>query len=229
MTRDLLMKIIDGVLTSVSNKDLRDGRFEFPEGVTAIGPGAFRKCNLLVSVSIPEGVTTIGNGAFYYCTHLASVSIPKSLISIGDNVFSMLPSLSDMQVNAETQDKHDKILSSLPENILRKIHNKYQFFIFKITPEDEAKAASLPFPNITPRVMATHTKPLRLAKIEIIVTEELEHSLEILSKFVFLPIQRLLYDMLFSFAKFAASFESMVKLFPDLKSLPVYGVDKPAL
>ena len=51
-------------------------------GIESIGPGAFRNCTSLASVTIPAGVTSIGISAFEACTGLASVEIPVSVTSI---------------------------------------------------------------------------------------------------------------------------------------------------
>lgn len=111
----------------------------------------------------------------------------------------------------------------------RVLVNKAITYDIKITPEDEAKAGTLPFPNVTKHVMAAHNKQILNAEVESVEIKELEHSEEILNKFVFLPIERLIYDVIFLFAKFAAAYESIVELFPSLRSLPVYNVDKPAI
>ena len=59
-----------------------------PEGITTIGPYAFRQCTNLTSIEIPQGVTSIGYYAFEDCTSLESVSIPNSVTSIGSYAFS---------------------------------------------------------------------------------------------------------------------------------------------
>ena len=38
------MKVENGVLLEVTNEDIIDGRFNFPEGVTSIGDSAFWGC-----------------------------------------------------------------------------------------------------------------------------------------------------------------------------------------
>ncbi len=91
------------------------GILKIPQGVTAIGKGAFSQCKLLTevilpdtvtsigayafqdstlkSMKIPEGVTTIGAQAFYWCRHLESVYIPSSVMSIGELAFCGCKSL----------------------------------------------------------------------------------------------------------------------------------------
>jgi len=95
-----------------------------PEGVTAIGYGAFRGCNI-GSVSIPEGVTSIGNNAFadcanlsyiyipdtvtfidegaFYCSGLSSVYIPASVQSIGYSAFLFCDNLSYVEFEVGSQ------------------------------------------------------------------------------------------------------------------------------
>lgn len=54
--------------TLVAYPASRAGRaFAVPEGVAAIGSGAFAGCATLASVSLPEGLASIGDLAFYEC------------------------------------------------------------------------------------------------------------------------------------------------------------------
>ena len=54
------MVIEDGILKKVDDKDIVDGKFEIPEGVTEIGEEAFSGRQELTYIEIPEEVTKIG-------------------------------------------------------------------------------------------------------------------------------------------------------------------------
>lgn len=61
------------------------GDVTVPDGVTAIGTGAFAKARAtLTGVTLPEGLTSIGTSAFLGCVKLTNISLPSSLTSIGD-------------------------------------------------------------------------------------------------------------------------------------------------
>lgn len=64
-----------------------------PEGITAIGNGAFRKNNELNSVTIPDSVTSIGSQAFEECSSLRSMTIPEGVTQIGFNCFLLCTAL----------------------------------------------------------------------------------------------------------------------------------------
>lgn len=75
---------VTGVLQSYTGSETD---VVIPEGVTAIGDGAFAGKNNITSVVIPEGVTSIGKSAFYNCYSMRSVTIPNSVTSIGESAF----------------------------------------------------------------------------------------------------------------------------------------------
>ena len=96
---------IDGVLFRKADKALisypagiSSSTYTIPQGITAIGDGAFYYCKSLTSVSIPDSVTAIGDRAFYYCKSLTSVSIPDSVSAIGDSAFFSCDSLTSVSI-----------------------------------------------------------------------------------------------------------------------------------
>lgn len=59
-----------------------------PEGIQAIGRGAFSKCENLASVRLPSTLRSIGAVAFGDCPNITEVVLPEGLEEIGDYVFS---------------------------------------------------------------------------------------------------------------------------------------------
>ncbi len=60
--------------------------YEIPESITAIGNGAFSRCDSLTSVTIPESVASIGEFAFNECHNLTDAVIPSSVTSLENYV-----------------------------------------------------------------------------------------------------------------------------------------------
>ena len=101
----LYFATIDGVLFRKADKALisypagiSSSTYTIPQGITAIGDGAFYSCDFLTSVSIPDSVTSIGDEAFSSCDFLTSVSIPDSVTSIGDRAFYYCKSLTSVSI-----------------------------------------------------------------------------------------------------------------------------------
>lgn len=84
-------EIKNGVLLAYNGYD---SHAKVPEGVTLIAENAFAASReRLLSVDIPEGVRAIGAGAFEGCTKLEFINLPKSLRSIGERAFAGCTSL----------------------------------------------------------------------------------------------------------------------------------------
>ena len=71
----------------------QDGTMEsytIDDGIREIGEFAFAR-SALKEIQIPDGVTAIGYGAFYHCDSLTDVSIPDSVTQIEGNAFAKTP------------------------------------------------------------------------------------------------------------------------------------------
>lgn len=68
------------------------------DGVTSIGPYAFRQCFKLERVVVPESVTSIGNHAFIDCWKMTEISIPDTVTSIGDSAFLGCEALAEITI-----------------------------------------------------------------------------------------------------------------------------------
>ncbi len=64
-----------------------------PQGLERVGDYAFSGCTGLQSILLPDTVTRIGQKAFAYCESLAQVDFPAGLVSIGDHAFDYCGSL----------------------------------------------------------------------------------------------------------------------------------------
>lgn len=67
-----------------------------PEGLTAIGYGAFMSCRKLRDVRLPESLTRISERAFYQCAELRRVKLPAGVTTIGSEAFSCCIKLADV-------------------------------------------------------------------------------------------------------------------------------------
>lgn len=71
-----------------------------PSGLRAVGEYAFSGCTGLGEVNLPEGVEEIGTGAFTGCGGLTAVALPKSLKKLGREVFRDCARLTEITVAA---------------------------------------------------------------------------------------------------------------------------------
>ena len=91
---------IDGVLFNKDKTTLvaypAGGKdiYSIPEGVTTIGPSAFRGCRKLKSIDISSSVIKIRGHAFEDCTSLTSLNIPDNVAVISSHAFSGCLSLT---------------------------------------------------------------------------------------------------------------------------------------
>lgn len=76
----------------------RNGDFTVPEGVSAIGNGAFARCAGLETVTMPDSVERLEHSCFYNCTSLRLVRLGAGLRVIGDSAFSRCVSLSQVEL-----------------------------------------------------------------------------------------------------------------------------------
>ena len=90
---------IDGVLFRKSDKSLlrypeglSEPLYYVPDGILAIGPGAFKECRPLNEIVLPESVVSVGELAFDACEALERVLLPDTIENIGSSPFFGLPS-----------------------------------------------------------------------------------------------------------------------------------------
>lgn len=98
-------ELIDGVLLERATKTLvtypfgkKGSIYKVPDGVLAIGDGAFTDSRRLTSIGLPEGLEIIEDKAFSYCRNLKHIVWPSSLKSIGDSGFSTCESLEKVSL-----------------------------------------------------------------------------------------------------------------------------------
>lgn len=96
---------LDGNLYSKDKKTFilyapgkKDSSFVIPDGVTAIGTGAFYGHYELKSVTIPNGVTRIGGYAFELCSSITSIILPDSVTTIDFSAFGHCSSLTSVTI-----------------------------------------------------------------------------------------------------------------------------------
>ena len=85
--------IENGVLTKYTGNG---GNVVIPQGVRAIGDGAFIGSRNVSAVTIPDTVQTIGEKAFFQRKILQSITIPDSVTSIGKSAFKECGSLQSV-------------------------------------------------------------------------------------------------------------------------------------
>lgn len=108
-------KDIDGVVFLKSNNELRiypagktDHVYTVPDGTKYIGSCSMWYNDNLRAVVIPEGVVAIGTGAFLLDEHLLRVGVPASLQLVDEYAFSGCSALADVYY-AGTQSQRSSI------------------------------------------------------------------------------------------------------------------------
>lgn len=76
------------------------GRYEVPEGIGAIGSGAFQNCEGLTEIVLPEEITVIENHTFDNCRALTEVILPEGVTTIGHYAFQNCTALTTMYLPA---------------------------------------------------------------------------------------------------------------------------------
>ena len=94
------MKIVNKVLISVSESDIKEGKF-VNETVIEISNDCFNSLRSLRSVSLPK-VTTAGSYCFSYCAALTEINLP-ALTTAGSDCFSSNDALTEINLPALTK------------------------------------------------------------------------------------------------------------------------------
>ena len=99
-------KAIDGILFTKDGKTLvayprnrYDNSYTIPDGVEAIGNGAFRGNDSLTSIVFPNTVSDIGECAFESCRNIKSIVIPELVTTIKNSTFSSCDGLENVELN----------------------------------------------------------------------------------------------------------------------------------
>ena len=98
---------------------LKEGEVTIPQSIlkngvrytiTAIGDGAFRRCDSLTKIVIPENITKIGASAFEDCEQLQIATISESVTEIGASAFRGT-GLSEVQIPASIKQIADFVFA----------------------------------------------------------------------------------------------------------------------
>lgn len=84
------------LLVGVKDRHLTDA--VIPEGVTAVGNGAFSRCRFLLRVYLPASLLTLGADAFSRCDRLTEVNFSRGLVSVGNRAFAWCPQLRELRL-----------------------------------------------------------------------------------------------------------------------------------
>jgi len=105
------MKIENGVLLKVYAKDIVDGKYVVPEGVSLIGNNAFAELEELNEIELSKELKEIGDYAFMDCKKLKSIVLPKTCTSLGKGVFLDCENLSKIEIQSDLTCLNEQIFS----------------------------------------------------------------------------------------------------------------------
>lgn len=86
-------EIEDGILKACLGAE---SEIRIPDGVCAIGEGAFKGMAHVLKVTLPDGIKKIGPAAFKGCRQLKSISFPDGLEEIGEYAFHRCHGIEEM-------------------------------------------------------------------------------------------------------------------------------------
>ena len=87
---------------------------QVPEGIVAIGSGAFSGQQNLECIILPNSLKEIGNYAFIDCTGLKQVTLPDSLETIRNQAFAGCTSLEKLFIPASVSKIEERIVTNCP-------------------------------------------------------------------------------------------------------------------
>ena len=90
--------VIEGtVLRGAKDRTKVPANLKIPNGIDAIGMGAFSGCSAIKTVTFPKTLKRIGTYAFSGCDYLESVTIPEGVMSI-DSSFMQCDALTSVTI-----------------------------------------------------------------------------------------------------------------------------------
>lgn len=94
---------VDGYVVSAIDNHAFEANWDItsvtlPNGLTAIGEGAFMDCGSLTSITIPETVSQIDRAAFAGCASLTAISLPETVSTVKEEAFTGCGSLTDLTI-----------------------------------------------------------------------------------------------------------------------------------